>query len=1072
MTGHCQQCDSSCKTCSGTLPTNCLSCNSGKYLLQSNNTCVSCNVDGYYADTVIGNCMQCDTACKTCSGPLSTNCLSCNSGKYLLQTNNSCVTCDVDGYHADTLTGHCLQCDLSCKTCSGILNTNCITCNSGKYLLQANNSCVSCNVSGYYADIMTGYCEQCDSSCNTCSGILSTNCLSCNSGKYLLQANNSCVTCDVDGYYADTLTGHCLRCDMSCKTCSGALNTNCLSCNSGKYLLQANKTCVSCDVDGYYADTMTGNCIQCDSTCKTCSGAFPTNCLSCNSGKYLLQANNSCVTCDVDGYYPDPVTGYCEQCDASCKACSGGLNTNCVACNSGKYLLQANNSCVTCVANGYYADIISGNCLQCDSRCKTCFGAFPTNCLSCNSGKYLLHANNSCVSCNVNGYFADIMTGHCQQCDSSCKTCSGILPTNCLSCNSGKYLLQLNNTCVSCNVDGYYADTVTGNCMQCDSFCKTCSGPLSTNCLSCSSGTYLMQANNSCISCNADGYYPDTNLMCQECDPTCKTCNGPFANNCKTCYTGYSLDSNQSCTSNAKSAVYDPTVSLSPTTLSVVSKTSSVASNAIHAQSASTTLLPLIGKGASTTAVLLTDFVSDVLIFRFVNVAFPDNFMAFCTMLYTNFLPNIYSSFSKECNISDSSNGKFQQFQMSTVLLDNSGNTLDRELFALVTIGVGSFLSFVLRKVTRLQKILTKIKTLFMWNVFLTFYIGDFAELFLYSMLQLTENTNTSWYAQYCLGVAITILTSYALLVGLFIYFINKPKPETKKAIIQGQNIGYLNVPSSINMITEGLRLDHWFTKNFMLVLMAQNIALDLLLLLAQNYGLIQAAVYAAVSLVMWIITTFIYKPFEGKLQTFLFGMNNFVKVVLALLALFIGINEKIQYASQDGIDKIGIALIALVITAVSINALMAVGVVFLSVVKAIRDRFRKNQVHNLVSINSFGQVIDLDVISPTTMALRTIRANDSSPKVMIRVVSPRNPVNTNTSLSAQNEDFSSQMTTPSLNFIKASSPTANDDSMMSSPKTDLNFFMAVKQSVYKKTRIFPMETPENTRRRPENTDS
>ena len=62
-----------------------------------------------------------------------------------------------------------------------------------------------------------------------------------------------------------------------------------------------------------------------------------------------------------------------------------------------------------------------GTCGHCDSTCKTCFGKFATNCLSCPPGTYLLSLNNSCVPCNVVGYF--ISGDECLECDSA-STCS------------------------------------------------------------------------------------------------------------------------------------------------------------------------------------------------------------------------------------------------------------------------------------------------------------------------------------------------------------------------------------------------------------------------------------------------------------------------------------------------------------------------------------------------------------------------------------------------------------------------------------------------------------------------
>ena len=126
--------------------------------------------------------------------------------------------------------------------------------------------------------------------CLTCDGALATNCLSCPSSPtttYLLNPNHSCVACNVDDY---SISGsQCLDCNPSCLTCNGALATNCLSCPSSPtatYLLNSNHSCVDCNVDGY--SILGSECFDCDSSCATCSGALPNQCLSCYTGTHLL----------------------------------------------------------------------------------------------------------------------------------------------------------------------------------------------------------------------------------------------------------------------------------------------------------------------------------------------------------------------------------------------------------------------------------------------------------------------------------------------------------------------------------------------------------------------------------------------------------------------------------------------------------------------------------------------------------------------------------------------------------------------------------------------------------------
>ena len=79
----------------------------------------------------------------------------------------------------------------------------------------------------------------------------------------------------------------------------------------------------------------------------------------------------------------------------------------------------------------------NGECYVCQSPCATCFGPDSDDCLTCVDGTYLYSSNNTCLeSCGV-GYFGNSTTLKCVECYVSCLECSGPLTTDCLSCASG-----------------------------------------------------------------------------------------------------------------------------------------------------------------------------------------------------------------------------------------------------------------------------------------------------------------------------------------------------------------------------------------------------------------------------------------------------------------------------------------------------------------------------------------------------------------------------------------------------------------------------------------------------------
>jgi hypothetical protein len=81
--------------------------------------------------------------------------------------------------------------------------------------------------------------KMCDTTCKTCSGPASNNCLTCLTNAFL--SSNTCTCRDYYYHkphgspptpYSGSTSGSCARCDITCKTCSGGTSTDCLTCDS------------------------------------------------------------------------------------------------------------------------------------------------------------------------------------------------------------------------------------------------------------------------------------------------------------------------------------------------------------------------------------------------------------------------------------------------------------------------------------------------------------------------------------------------------------------------------------------------------------------------------------------------------------------------------------------------------------------------------------------------------------------------------------------------------------------------------------------------------------------------
>ena len=164
----CDLCNNNCSNCSGSLETECLTCNEENY---------------YFSNK---KCLKCDPSCKKCSGPLATECDECTNVSLTL-VNNECTAEIPEGYYLDS-NNTCQTCDRTCKTCSGDSPYECLTC-VRTLVLTLNSACqIECD-SGSYD--LKKICQACDDNCLNCSGPNSTNCTACYLG-YLLD-NSSCL---------------------------------------------------------------------------------------------------------------------------------------------------------------------------------------------------------------------------------------------------------------------------------------------------------------------------------------------------------------------------------------------------------------------------------------------------------------------------------------------------------------------------------------------------------------------------------------------------------------------------------------------------------------------------------------------------------------------------------------------------------------------------------------------------------------------------------------------------------------------------------------------------------------
>lgn len=301
--------------------------------------------------------------CRTCSTISGQQvCTSCYTPTYSLYNNSLCTNAcgNESQYETYPSSGVCVACTPPCFSCFS--STNCSTCIPGFYLIVAANLCLpNCSVSnGYYSVSSNGflYCKTCtEPNCKSCPIDV---CDACMANWALLDGK-----CQ-DGCAPGTFNagGVCSRCNQSCLTCDGPLNTNCFNCSLDYYEVdgQCTRSCPEGKVS--LQDGICG----CSGDCSSCVDRAE-KCLSClNALKYYY---------DFGCYDQCPTATYalgqsCMSCSSGCLRCS---STTCVECLNG-YSIFENKCYFDCKQVGprFAKMAVSGvmRCEECPDGCSDC----------------------------------------------------------------------------------------------------------------------------------------------------------------------------------------------------------------------------------------------------------------------------------------------------------------------------------------------------------------------------------------------------------------------------------------------------------------------------------------------------------------------------------------------------------------------------------------------------------------------------------------------------------------------------------------------------------------------------
>ncbi|KAM4634072.1 proprotein convertase subtilisin/kexin type 5 [Polymixia lowei] len=482
----------------------------------------------------------CDPECSEdgCEGPGPQQCVTCIHFFLKFKNNTrSCVSECPAGFWGDRR--RCKRCYSSCESCTGSRSNQCISCQPGHHLTEGTNTCTAGCGDNYYLDHDANTCRKCSENCLKCTS--SSICTECKPGTSL--QGNRCQRSCGPGFYNEQ-ENTCQPCHQACATCAGAGVEACKQCSDG-YLMEEWRCVPSCSA-GFYAmepnpELADGQrmCRRCDASCLTCAGPSKVNCSSCSSGHSLQEGVCVVSTLCGDGEYQGS-NGQCRVCDATCLRCTGPHSEDCISCVSSRALDEGH--CVAECAKGKYQS--DGQCHLCDHTCATCVDAGAANCTSCDSDKFgverYLHEGQCVDACPEAFYHTKEKS--CESCSDHCTVCTG--PARCLNCNPSYYLFDGACAKLECG-EGEVEDPDYDNCMTCEEGCSTCVLYDPRHCLSCTEGFYNFQ--DGCYkNCPAKTYSSEEGMTCVPCDDDCVSCD---EDECYWCETDHFLSEGKCVTS-------------------------------------------------------------------------------------------------------------------------------------------------------------------------------------------------------------------------------------------------------------------------------------------------------------------------------------------------------------------------------------------------------------------------------------------------------------------------------------------------------------------------------------------
>ena len=384
-------------------------------------------------------------------------------------------------------------------------------------------------------------------------------------------------------------------------------------------------------------------------------------------------------------------------------------------------------------------------------------------------------------------------------------------------------------------------------------------------------------------------------------------------------------------------------------------------------QETGASMITIVLGGMSNAAIFLLDAPGELELYKYLNIYFPENFVAFYNFLYAgniSLIPNLFMHLNNGEETPTSTFHKFGYWKTPILLLERCGDGLSKQIVTLILIIFTWIPALIYKRKDKNPSFFLKLNYIFRWNLLISFFLGDFTFLILQTMLQFHEISfqNMDTFSILSITATFLILVTYALIFGIGAYQVNKKRLEIPFYMTSARKklqkrIEKDKFPPSLAVFKDELNDDHFLDKNFLFVLKFQDFLNCLNYFFLQEAPLAQCYIFTLLSGFLMLVIV-ILRPFPSTLNFVAILFNETGKLLLGIIAIMIATTfQSGQYLSQDTTLIVGKVMISMVLAIFGGNLLIALyglGVQLYQCISRKRKENRKKERKAQVGERSF----------------------------------------------------------------------------------------------------------------------